>query len=70
MRHSNSWFTAQEPRFVDAASNVPQRIAPHAKHEEARLLAAVVEAHRRSGGAYVVIDDAPCPHAPRRELGV
>ncbi|WP_193588620.1 hypothetical protein [Xanthomonas vasicola] len=39
MRHANSWFTAQEPRFVDAASNAPQRIAPHAKHEEARLLA-------------------------------
>ncbi|UXA47450.1 hypothetical protein M0D44_13880 [Xanthomonas prunicola] len=69
MRNANSWFTAQEPRFVDAASNVSQRVAPH-KHEEVRLLAAAVDAHRRAGGAYVVIDTAPSAHAPRRWLGV
>nr|WP_267191173.1 hypothetical protein [Xanthomonas dyei] len=63
-------FTAQEPRFVDAASNVPQRVAPHAKHEEARLLAAAVDAHRRAGGAYVVIDNATSVPAPARPLGV
>ncbi|MCL1552651.1 hypothetical protein M3O38_15990 [Xanthomonas nasturtii] len=55
---------------MDAASNVPQRIAPHAKHEEARLLAAAVDAHRRAGGTYVVIDNATSPLAPQRRLGV
>nr|WP_311736849.1 hypothetical protein [Xanthomonas arboricola] len=70
MTLASSWFTAQEPHFVDSASNAPQRIAPHAKHEEARLLAAAVDAHRRAGGAYVVLDNATAPSAPRRVLGV
>ncbi|AZR26468.1 hypothetical protein NX80_008145 [Xanthomonas vasicola pv. arecae] len=33
-------------------------------------IAAAVDAHRRAGGAYVVIDNATSAHAPRRQLGV
>ncbi|ACD60046.1 hypothetical protein BRN51_16380 [Xanthomonas oryzae pv. oryzae] len=69
MRASNGWFGAQEPRFVDAGSHAPQRVAPSAKHAEALALTAAVEAHRLAGGNYVVLDGTPATPAPRRRPG-
>lgn len=69
MTHGDSWFTAQEPRFVGAAAQPPQRVAPHVKRQQAQDLADAVAAHRHAGGAYVVLDGTPATPAPRRQPG-
>lgn len=69
MIHADGWSTAQEPRFVGGPFHAPSRVAPHHKAHEAQTLAAAVEAHRRAGGAYFVLEGTRTSPAPRRSLG-
>ncbi|HVJ39391.1 MAG TPA: hypothetical protein VM687_16515 [Stenotrophomonas sp.] len=69
MSHGNGWFTAQEPRYVGAAVQPAQRVSPRAKRQEAEALADAIEAHRRAGGAYFVLEGTRTISAPRRQLG-
>jgi hypothetical protein len=69
MSNADGWSSAQEPRFVAGPSFLPDRIPPHIKHQQALALRSAVDAHRRAGGAYVVLDGTPVAPAPRRQLG-